>query len=259
MRRPAWRKPALGALAFVAAAALWQGFAQFALVNPILISSPSAVTAAFVDQLRSGVLARDVGTSAAEFAAGYALSAVVGVGIGVGMGWYRVLEYALDPLVWFGYSAPFIALYPLLVIFLGLGAPTVIAITFLVTVIPILVNTAAGIRNVDPKLVQAARSFGATDVQIFREVALPAAVPLVMAGLRLGVGRALVGVIIGELFGGVAGLGHGINYYGGLLQTDNMMVDVLMAAVLGIALTRAVSAVETRVDWWRGDAAGELG
>ncbi len=246
------RPALLGALPFAVLVVVWEVLARSHVLNRVLVSSPSLIVAALAKQLSNGTIQRDLAASAVEFAIGFGLSVVVGVLVGVVMGWYRPLSHALAPPLWLSYNAPFFALSPLLVVLLGLGTPTVVAITFLITVVPIVVNTAAGVRNVDHILVRAARSFGATDLQIFRKVALPASVPYLMAGLRLGVGRALVGVIAGEFFGGKTGLGYSISYFAGTLQTDNMMVSVVIAAMIGVFLTQGANRLERWLDAWRG-------
>ena len=127
---------------------------------------------------------------------------------GLMAGWYRRLEYLLEPAIWFWYNAPIVAFYPLLILWLGLGSPTIIALAFLLAFVPIYINTFTGMRAVSPQLIQCARSFGCSTLGIFVHVALPGSVPAVIAGLRLGVGRALIGVVIGQLIGGNAGLGY---------------------------------------------------
>src|SRR5207237_7880500 len=118
------------------------------------------------------------------------------------------VEYALEPFLWFLYSAPLIAFYPIFVLWFGLGVPTVIAITFLLSVTQITASTLSGIQNVNPGLLRAARSFGATERDLLWKVVLPASVPMVIAVLRLGIGCVLMGVVVGVLFGATAGLGY---------------------------------------------------
>jgi NitT/TauT family transport system permease protein len=189
--------------------------------------------------------------SLGEFAVAYSAAVVVGILAGVLAGRFRTVEYILDPFLWFLYSAPLIAFYPIFVIWFGLGVPTVIAIAFLLSVTQITVSTLSGIHNVDPRLIRAARSFGATERDLLWKVILPASVPMVVAGLRLGIGRALMGVVIAELFGATAGLGFSIAYYGGLLKTTNMLASLVVIVVLGVLCTQALSAVEARFDSWR--------
>lgn len=241
----------LGACSFAFLAALWQVLASAGVLNEFVSSSPARVVSAASRQLQAGTLTRALGISLGELGIGFAMAMVVGVGLGLIIGWYRSAEYAVDPFISLGYSAPFVALYPVFTVLFGLGRPTVIVTCFLLAVFPILVNTARGIKNVDPRLIQVARSFGARDRQIFRKVSLPAAVQPIMAGLRLGVGQALLGVVIGELFAGNGGIGYDIAYYGGLLRTDDMVVAVVVVGILGVVLTTLVALIERRLDAWR--------
>ena len=203
------------------------------------------------EEARSGELYHNLSVSLREFGAGFGAAIVVGLSLGIVAGWFRTVEYALDPFIWFIYSAPLIAFYPLFVLWLGLGTHTVIAISFLLSVTPIAVNTLTGIRNVSQTLLLAARSFGARPHDVLWKVALPASVPMMVAGLRLGVGRALTGVVIAELFVPSGGLGSSIAYNGGLLKTTNMLASLMVIVVLGVMCTQGLSAIEARFDSWR--------
>ena len=220
-------------------------------LNPFFTSQPTSIAAALAREARSGELARSTAVSLREFGAGFGAAILVGLTLGVLAGWYRNVEYALDPFIWFVYSAPLIAFYPLFVLWLGLGTHTVIAISFLLSVTPITVNTATGIRTLSPTLLLAARSFGARPHDVLWKVALPASVPMVVAGLRLGVGRALTGVVVAELFVPSGGLGSSIAYNGGLLRTTDMLASLMVIVVLGVVCTQGLSAVEARFDSWR--------
>jgi ABC-type nitrate/sulfonate/bicarbonate transport system permease component len=246
-----------GAISFFALLALWQVLASAGVLNEFLTSSPTLVVKALSNQASSGVLTRDLGASMSELGIGFGMAAVVGVALGLIIGWYQSAEYAASPFIALGYSAPFVALYPVFTVMLGLGRPTVIATSFLIGVFPIIVNTARGVKNVDPKLIQVARSFSASDLQIFRKISLPAAVQPVMAGLRLGIGQCLLGVIIGELFAGNAGIGYSISYYGGLLKTNDMLASVVVVGALGVVLTSLVGVIERALDSWRPEIAKE--
>lgn len=244
-----------GAISFIVLLALWQVLASGGVLNEFLTSSPALVAKALGNQASSGVLSRDVGASMIELGIAFGLAAVVGVALGLITGWYQTAEYAVSPFIALGYSAPFVALYPVFTIIFGLGRPTVIATSFLIGVFPIIVNTARGVKNVDPKLIQVARSFGANDLQIFRKISLPAAVQPVMAGLRLGIGQCLLGVIIGELFAGNSGIGYSISYYGGLLRTNDMLASVIIVGALGVVLTSLVGLLERALNSWRPEVA----
>ncbi len=245
-------KPALlGIASFAVILCSWELAARIGWLNPFFTSQPTSIAAALVREARSGELARSTAVSLREFSAGFGAAILVGLFLGVLAGWYRSVEYALDPFIWFIYSAPLIAFYPLFVLWLGLGTNTVIAISFLLSVTPITVNTATGIRTLSPTLLLAARSFGARPHDVLWKVALPASVPMVVAGLRLGVGRALTGVVVAELFVPSGGLGSSIAYNGGLLRTTDMLASLMVIVVLGVVCTQGLSAVEARFDSWR--------
>lgn len=243
-----------GAISFAFLIALWQLLASTGAINEFLLSSPILVVKALGTMASGGQLGRDIGASMGELGISFGMAVVVGVVLGVISGWYRSADYAISPFVALGYSAPFVALYPVFVVILGLGRPTVIAIAFLIGVFPIIVNTARGFQDVDPRLIQVARSFGARDLEIFRKIAMPSALGPVMAGLRLGIGSCLLGVIVGELFAGQVGIGFAISYYGGLLKTNQMLAAVVVVGILGVVLTSAVSFIEQQLTTWRPDA-----
>jgi len=245
-------KPALlGGASFAVILFSWEAAVRIGWLNPFFTSQPTAIAAALAREASSGDLARSAAVSLREFGAGFGAAILVGLTLGVLAGWFRTVEYALDPFIWFVYSAPLIAFYPLFVLWLGLGTHTVIAISFLLSVTPITVNTAAGIRTLSPTLLLAARSFGARPHDVLWKVALPASVPMVAAGLRLGVGRALTGVVIAELFVPSGGLGSSIAYNGGLLRTTEMLASLMVIVVLGVVCTQGLSLVESRFDSWR--------
>jgi NitT/TauT family transport system permease protein len=241
----------LGALSFAAILLVWESVVRIDWVNPFFVSQPSAIGDSLMMMARSGELWSNVAVSLREFAIGYSASVVVGILAGALAGRFRDVEHAIDPFLWFLYSAPLIAFYPLFVLWFGLGTPTVIAITFLFSVTQIAANTLKGVQSVNPALIRAARSFGATGRDLFWKVTLPASVPMVIAGLRLGIGRALTGVVVGELFGATAGLGYSMSYYGSLLKTTNMIASLAVIAGLGVLCTQGLSALEARFDAWR--------
>jgi len=241
----------LGTLSFAVILLVWESAVRLGWANPFFISQPSAIAASLDRAAKSGELWHNLAVSLREFAIGYGASVFVGILAGALAGRFRTLEYALDPFLWFLYSAPLIAFYPIFVLWFGLGVPTVIVIAFLLSVTQIATSTLSGFQNVNPGLLRAARSFGATERDLWWKVVLPASVPMVIAGLRLGVGRALMGVVIGELFGATAGLGYSIAYYGALLKTTDMIASLVVIVVLGVLCTQGLSALEARFDSWR--------
>lgn len=249
--RPRVRATLLGILGIVAFLAIWELAARANLLNPVVVSSPSRIAMAFAGQAGSGQLFGDFLVSFNELLIGFGLSLVVGVAIGIAMGLNRTTEYALDPFVWFLYSTPLIALYPLIVVWFGFGFATVIAITFMLTVVPLAVNTLAGVRSVDPSLIRAVRAFGGTRTDIVFKAILPASIPLVLAGVRIGLGRALIGVVLGEMFSANAGLGFRMTSYGAHLKTADVFVPLTMFIIIGVVLTQLTTLLENRLQAWK--------
>jgi ABC-type nitrate/sulfonate/bicarbonate transport system permease component len=249
--RPRVRAILRGLLGLVGFLGLWELAAQANLLNPVVVSSPSRIYAAFQGQVGSGQLLGDFLVSFNELAIGFALSLVVGVSIGIAMGLHRDTEYALDPFVWFLYSTPLVALYPLIVVWFGFGFSTVIAITFMLTVVPLIVNTLAGVRSVEPSLIRAVRAFGGTRTDVVFKAILPASLPLVLAGVRIGLGRALIGVVLGEMFSANAGLGFRMTTYGAHLKTADVFVPLTVFIVIGVVLTQLATLLEHRLQAWK--------
>jgi NitT/TauT family transport system permease protein len=238
----------IGTLAFLV---LWEAAARFDLINPVVVSNPSRIAAAFALQLQSGELMADLEVTMIEFAVGYGLSLVVGIGLGIAMGLSRLTEYAIDPFIWFLYSSPLIAFYPLIIVWLGFGFATVVAITFLLSFVSVVVNTVAGVQGVDPQLLRAVRAFGGGQLDVIRKVILPAAVPLIIAGMRIGLGRALHGVVLGEMFSSNAGLGYRITFYGAHLRTADVFVPLVILVAIGLLINQLGNVVEARLQAWR--------
>src|SRR5581483_6613391 len=173
------------------------------------------------------------------------LSAVVAVPFGIAIGWYKKIAYIFDPFVNAMNATPRVALLPLVIIWLGIG------IIFLGAVFPILINTRDGVKTTPVNLLTAARSFGASEWMLFKTVVLPSTIPFILTGLRLGLGRAIVGVMVGELYAATAGIGFMITVAGATFQTDKVFVGVLIFALTGMIGTEMITRVERRFDKWR--------
>ncbi len=238
----------IGTLGFLV---LWEFAAWMGWLNPVVVSNPSRIAQAFVAQFRSGEILDDIKVTMIEFAVGFGLALIVGMALGIAMGLSRLTEYAIDPFVWFLYSSPLIAFYPLIIVWLGFGFATVIAITFLLSVVAVVVNTMAGVQSVDPQLVRAVRAFGGGKRDIIIKVILPAAVPLILAGARIGLGRALHGVVLGEMFSSNAGLGYRITFYAAHLRTADVFVPLVILVVIGIIINQLSNTLETRLRVWK--------
>ncbi len=245
-------KKILGAVAVVVFLSVWElmgGVLQ--VVNPMFMSAPSLIGKAAVQLFESGEIWNDLRVSGLEFFWGYVLSVIVAVPFGIAVGWYKRMSYIFDPFINAMNATPRVALLPLVIIWLGIGIISKVGIIFLGAVFPILINTRDGVKTTPYNLLNAARSFGASQWQVFRSVVLPSTVPFILTGLRLGVGRALIGVMVGELYAATAGIGFMITVAGATFQTDKVFVGVLIFATSGMIAMELLTKLEARFSKWR--------
>ena len=228
---------------------LWEIFGR--QVDPIFLSYPSAIARAFIQLLGAGEFERQALGSLEVFALGLSLALVIGIAVGLLMGRYRLAEYLLDPFVYALDATPRVALIPLLLLWFGLGMSSKVAIVFLSGLFPVLMNTFSGVRTVSANLVDVGRAYGAKEGKIFTKIILPAALPFVMAGIRLAVGRALIGIITAEMFTAVTGLGALLIRYSSALATDKFFVPVILLALLGVILSGGVDKLQKRLAPWK--------
>jgi ABC-type nitrate/sulfonate/bicarbonate transport system permease component len=245
-------KAILGTVAVTIFLAAWELVGNtLQLINPMFMSAPSLIWKAAVQLFASGEIWNDLRVSGIEFGWGYLLSVIVGVPFGIATGWYKKMAYIFDPFINAMNATPRVALLPLVIIWLGIGILSKVGIIFLGAVFPILINSRDGVKTTPYNLLTAARSFGATEWQIFRSVVLPSTLPFIITGLRLGVGRALIGVMVGELYAATAGIGFMITVAGATFQTDKVFVGVLVFAITGMVSMEILSRLEARFDKWR--------
>lgn len=221
------------------------------LQAPQFLPPPSAILAAFSATVRSGELSVQLGQSMAVLVAGFGLAILSGMALGIAMGMFPALRRIADPYVSALYAMPTVALVPLVIIWLGLGFQAKVFLTWLVAIFPVIVNAEAGVSSVPPEYIETARAFGCGRWQIFRRVILHAAVPFLIAGIRLGLGRALVGVVVAEMFTALSGLGYMIVLYGNTFRTAELFVPVLVLAAISVAATRLLGRLERRLAPWR--------
>ncbi|OGQ78155.1 MAG: hypothetical protein A3F90_07480 [Deltaproteobacteria bacterium RIFCSPLOWO2_12_FULL_60_19] len=245
-------KKILGTTAVVIFLTIWELVGStFQLINPMFMSAPSFVWKAAVGLFVSGEIYNDLYVSSVEFAWGYALSVLFAVPFGIACGWYKRVSYVFDPFINAMNATPRVALLPLVIIWLGIGILSKVGIIFLGAVFPILINTRDGVKTTPYNLLLAARSFGASEWQIFKSVVLPSTLPFILTGLRLGVGRALIGVMVGELYAATAGIGFMITVAGATFQTDKVFVGILVFALSGMTCMELLTKLESRFDKWR--------
>ena len=217
----------------------------------LLLPSPLEVVPAFIDLVRSGQLLSATASSLVVFFAGYLLAVVTGVTLGVLMGGIPKLGETLEIYVNALNATPRVAFIPLIIVWAGLGPNAKIAIVWLMAFTPILINTYAGVQNTDPELVEAARSFGAKRGQLFRHIMLPAALPYIVTGLRLGGANAMVGTVIAESYTALSGLGYLIAQFGGTFQTAKYFAPVLVLAAMGMLISQSLKVLERRLARWK--------
>jgi NitT/TauT family transport system permease protein len=248
---PISERAVIGAISVAAGVALWELAARSNLVSPVLLSSPSAIAEAFLRLTGSGELQKHLLVSGKEFVVGLVFAIVIGLPTAIVAGWYRRAGWLLQPLVAALYAAPAVALFPLIIIFLGIGFWDKVLLVFISGFLQIFITTSAGIRATDGKWVRLARSFGASKRKMFWSVVLPNSLPYMLLGLRLAVGRCVVNVVVAEMLAAEAGVGYMIAYYGNTFKVAEVFVALVSVVVTGVGLNQLLLLVEQRVSRWR--------
>jgi ABC-type nitrate/sulfonate/bicarbonate transport system permease component len=220
-------------------------------VNPLFLSYPSAIVRAGIVMTASGELPAALASSLRTLLVGFVTASVIGIVLGLLIGRYRLIDAATDWLVNALYATPLVAIIPLVILWFGLGDSAKLFIVTILTVFPVLINTAAGVRNVPQALIDVSTAFAASERQVFVKIILPAAVPYMMTGLRLGIGRAIIGMVVAEFFTAITGLGAVIVKYGNQYDTASMFVPILVLMMLGVILTSLVRRGEEMFAPWR--------
>jgi ABC-type nitrate/sulfonate/bicarbonate transport system permease component len=241
----------LGGASIVLIIGLWEAAWQAKMISPLFFSGPSAVARQMVYAWTRGNLKADLLYSGTNFILGFAAAAVAGVVVGILVGWYKTLRLLTNPILTALYATPRVAMIPLILIWFGIGVWSKVFIVFISAFFPILVNTIGGMRAIDRDLLRAARAFCASDWQIFKTVAIPGSVPFILTGIRQGVALGLIGVVVGEMFGGSQGIGFMVAYGGQTFSTDTLFVGVVIIATAGIVLTSLAERLERRFSQWR--------
>lgn len=241
----------IGAASIGSVLIAWELASRGGYISELFYSRPTEVIAAAVHEVQVPRFWNDVWTSTLEFAVGFVLGVTFGVPMGIMMGMSRRISYAFAPIATFIYAIPRIALLPLVFLALGLTLWSKVAIVFIGAWTVILLNTFDGVRTVDPRLLTVARLFNASYLMVFRSVVLRGSVPFILAGVRLGIGRALIGVVVGELYGATAGLGFMITVASNNLQIDRVLFATSLFIVFGLLAVEAMRHIEQRLAPWR--------
>jgi NitT/TauT family transport system permease protein len=227
---------------------VWELVGPF--IDPIFFSYPSRIAIAFYDLTASGDLPFYLGQSLEVMFYGLLAAVVVGIPLAVAMARLRWLDWALDLPINALYATPMVALVPLLVLWFGIYLKAKIIVVFLFAVFPILINTYQGVRECDKNMIEVARSFRSSERRMWQDVLLPYALPYIAAGIRLAIGRGLVGMVIAEFYTTISGLGFMITRYANVFEMDKMLVPVVVLMVMGVSLTTGLKWVEKRMAPW---------
>lgn len=228
---------------------LWAFVAQ--LLSSNVVPSPRATFLAAGRMISDGDLQRALGDSLIVYLSGYALAVALGVALGILMGGFRVLGKTLEVYVFALAATPRVAFIPLIIVLLGLGVEAKVFIVFLGALMPVLINTYAGVLAADDELIEMARSVGAGRLRVFRRIIMPGALPFIVVGMRLGATIGLINTIVAELYTAVKGLGGMLAIYGNTFRMAEYFVVVLTLAAIGVAVTESLRYLEQRVSRWR--------
>jgi NitT/TauT family transport system permease protein len=220
-------------------------------VSPLFMPRPSAIARAAATMIASGELETGLASSLETLLLAFVIAAVSGILLGLLIGRYRTVEAATDWLVNALYATPLVAIIPLVILWFGLGTAAKLFIVTLLAIFPILINTITGVRNVPASLIDVGNAFAANEREIFLKIILPSALPYMMAGLRLGIGRAIIGMVVAEFFTAITGLGALIVKYGNQYDTASMFVPVFVLMLLGVGLTATLRRAEEWIAPWK--------
>lgn len=241
----------IGAVSVLVVLAVWEGFWAAGKISPLFFTGPSQVVTRFIEEWNDGRLKQDMLYSGINFVIGVGMAITSGVVAGIVIGWYRRPAMVFEPFLTALYSTPRVALIPLILIWFGIGIWSKVFIVFINAFFPVLINTIGGVRAIDRDLLRAARAFCASDWQIFTTVVIPGSVPFILTGVRQAVALGLIGVVVGEMFGGSEGIGYMVNYGGQTFQTDTVFLGVVIIAFAGIVLTSLAERLERHFSRWR--------
>jgi ABC-type nitrate/sulfonate/bicarbonate transport system permease component len=252
-RRRAMQNIAIRVVSVAIVLGLWEMLGN--RIDPVLFTKPSLVAVAAVQMVMSGELWTYLAPSLVVLAIGLSLAAVIGIAVGLTLARFWVVDVALGVYITFLYSIPSVALVPLIVLWTGYETTAKVVILFLFAFFPMAINTYQGVKNVDPKLVEVGRAFRCSEGQLWVNIVLPGALPFIVTGLRLAVGRGLIGMVLADLYTAISGVGYLIVRTASTYQVDKMFVPIVTLGLLGVTLTALLRVLERWVAPWT--AAGE--
>jgi ABC-type nitrate/sulfonate/bicarbonate transport system permease component len=246
--RRKWINLVIRLVSLATALALWEIAALN--VDPVLFTSPTKVALAAYTMVLSGELWTYLWPSLVVLGIGFSLAVVAGIGIGLALARFWVLDIALNVYITFLYSIPSVALVPLIVLWAGFETTAKVIILFLFAFFPMVINTYQGVKSVDPKLLEVGRAFRCSEGQLWANIVLPASLPFIVTGLRLALGRGLIGMVLADLYTAISGIGYLIVRTASTYQVDKMFVPIVTLGLLGVTLTALLRLAETYVAPW---------
>jgi sulfonate transport system permease protein len=246
--RRQWINLAIRLVSLAIALLLWEVAAWN--VDPVLFTSPTKVAVAGYKMVLSGELWTYLWPSLVVLAIGFALAVVAGIGIGLLLARFWVLDIALNVYITFLYSIPSVALVPLIVLWAGFETTAKVIILFLFAFFPMVINTYQGVKSVDPKLIEVGRAFRCSERQLWANIVIPASLPFIVTGLRLALGRGLIGMVLADLYTAISGIGYLIVRTASTYQIDKMFVPIVTLGLLGVTLTALLRVAEKYVAPW---------
>jgi NitT/TauT family transport system permease protein len=231
--------------------AVWEVLPRTGLVQAMFLPPATTVVRAWIDLLSSGELLKHIVISLQRVAAGFGLSLAIIIPLGCLIGWYRSFERFIDPLVQAFRQTSALALFPIFILFFGIGEFSKIGMVFWAAQWPILLGTISGIRNVDPLLVDVARTLGIKDLKLFIRIILPAAFPSIMTGIRLGAGASFLVLVAAEMIGAKSGLGFMIINAQYNFEIPQMYSAILTISLLGMAVNYLLVWIEKKAMAWK--------
>lgn len=239
------------ALSLVGLVLFWELLARVGWVPRLFLPAPSDVVGEMVEMVASGELFVHLGSSLVRLVAGFAIGALAGISVGVAVGFWSLAEAVGTPVIAATFPIPKIALLPLLILWLGIGEPSKVAVIALGVFFPLAINTFTAVRHADPLLIRAAVSFGAGRWSVIRKVMLPSALPMIFAGLKLGAGTALLLLVAAEMIAVESGVGFLILHAGNLMETTKLMVGIVVLSLLGVLSHWFLNWLERVIIPWR--------
>ncbi len=240
-----------GCVSILAGVLLWEMLARLLLENELLIPPPSSVLRSFWTLLLNGQLKKHFVATLVEFGYGFGAACIIGVVFGYFMGLYKWFDDIMEPWIATLYSIPIITVVPLIIIWFGIGMISKVIVVFKITAVAIILNTAAGIKALDPVWLELAKSLRLSRWETTYKIRLPGALPFIITGMRLGVGRALLGVIVAELMAANAGLGYLLRDSSETWDSPKLFVTVILLAAIGLVSFNLIKRLERRIAPWR--------